>query len=72
MRYFYSVFLYIIAFASIAAPSPSIKFIRNEGQWESNIRFRADIPGGYLLVKNTGIQYVFFDTKTLSDIHTGL
>jgi gliding motility-associated-like protein len=71
MKYFYLIIFIAFSFASIAAPKPSVKFIRNEGQWESNIRFRADIPGGYLLVKNTGIQYVFFDTKTLSDIHTG-
>jgi gliding motility-associated-like protein len=71
MRYFYLFISLILSLTLTAAPKPSVKFIRNEGQWGSSVRFRADIPGGYLLVKNTGIQYVFFDTEALAAIHTG-
>jgi gliding motility-associated-like protein len=72
MRYLYFFgFFFTIVFASKASPDPSVKFIRNEGQWESSVLFKADIPGGYLLVKSTGIQYVFFDTKALMAIHGG-
>ncbi|GAB3516950.1 DUF7948 domain-containing protein [Emticicia fontis] len=72
MRYFY-VFCFFITtiFASTAAPNASVKFIRNEGQWETSILFKAEIPGGYLLVRRTGIQYVFFDTKALAALHAG-
>ncbi len=49
----FSFLLVLSSLTLTAAPTPSVKFIRNEGQWENSIRFRADIPGGYLLVKNT-------------------
>lgn len=72
MRYLYFfVFFNIIVFATKAAPNPSVKFIRNEGQWDTSVLFKADIQGGYLLVKRTGIQYVFFDTKALMTLHAG-
>ncbi len=72
MRYFYFFCFFIIAvFESSAAPEKSVKFIRNEGQWEASILFRAEIPGGYLLVRRTGVQYVFFDTKALAALHAG-
>lgn len=71
MKYFYIFTLFISSLSLVAAPKPSVKFIRNEGQWENSTLFRAEIPGGYLLVKNTGIQYVFFDTQAISTIHAG-
>ncbi len=69
--YFFTFVLFLSFLTLSATPKPSIKFIKNEGQWDTEIHFRADIAGGYLLVKNTGIQYVFFDTKTLATIHAG-
>jgi len=71
MKYIYLIIFAVFSIDSLAALNPSVKFIRNEGQWESSICFRADIPGGYLLVKKTGLQYVFYDTQALSDIHAG-
>lgn len=71
MKYLYIFILLISSLSLTAAPKPSVKFIRNEGQWESSTLFRAEIPGGYLLVKNTGIQYVFFDTQAIATIHAG-
>lgn len=72
MRYFYFFCFFIITIAeSEAAPNKSVRFIRNEGQWEVSVLFKAEIPGGYLLVKRTGLQYVFFDTKALAALHAG-
>nr|WP_299417664.1 gliding motility-associated C-terminal domain-containing protein [uncultured Emticicia sp.] len=71
MKYIYFIIFAVFSIDSLAAPNPLVKFIRNEGQWESSICFRADITGGYLLVKKTGLQYVFYDTQALSDIHAG-
>lgn len=72
MKYLYFFcFIVFTFFESNAAPNPSVRFIRNEGQWETSVLFRAEIPGGYLLVKRTGIQYVFFDTKALATLHGG-
>jgi len=71
MKYIYLIIFAVFSIVSLATPNPSVKFIRNDGQWESSIRFRADINGGYLLVKNTGVQYVFYDTQALAAIHAG-
>ena len=71
MKYIYLIIFTVFSLVTLAAPKPSVKFIRNEGQWESSIHFRADIPGGYLLVKNNGVQYVFYDTQALAVIHAG-
>lgn len=71
MKYLLLIFFAANVIVTFATPKPSIRFIRNEGQWEASVRYRADIPGGYLLVKNTGVQYVFYDTEALSTIHTG-
>lgn len=72
MKYIYFFcFFSITVLVAKAAPNPSVKFIRNEGQWEASILFKADIPGGYLLVRRTGVQYVFFDTKALKTLHGG-
>ncbi|MFN3489741.1 MAG: hypothetical protein ACK4YV_11430, partial [Emticicia sp.] len=71
MKYLYFIIFAVSSIVSFATPKPSVKFIRNEGQWDATIRFRADIPGGYLLVKNSGLQYIFYDTQALAAIHAG-
>lgn len=71
MKYLLLILFAVSTITVSAAPTPSVKFIRNEGQWDASIRFRAEIPGGYLLVKNSGIQYVFYDTQALAAIHAG-
>ncbi len=52
-----------------AAPTPGPRFVRNDGQWDPEIRFRADVPGGFLLVKKASLRYVFFDTNALNARH---
>jgi len=53
----------------IAQGSAAVRFVRNQGQWEAAIRYRADIPGGYLLLKNNALCYVFFDQQSLRPSH---
>jgi gliding motility-associated-like protein len=71
MRYLYFFCFFIATVFASGAPNKSVQFIRNEGQWEASILFKAEIPGGYMLVKRTGIQYVFFDTRALAALHAG-
>jgi len=47
-------------------------FIENKGQWPQEILFKSDIPGGYVFVKNTGLDYFFYDTKVANQVHTGI
>ncbi|MCY7349805.1 MAG: gliding motility-associated C-terminal domain-containing protein [Cytophagaceae bacterium] len=55
----------------LLAAEPGVRFVRNEGQWEPAVRFRADIPGGFLLLKEHGLQYIFYDAETLAARHDG-
>ncbi|KPM49527.1 hypothetical protein AFM12_02680 [Jiulongibacter sediminis] len=52
-------------------PAGKYVFVENKGQWPEEVLFKADIPGGYLLVKQQGLQYFFYDTKTLAGLHAG-
>ncbi|MBC8109774.1 MAG: PKD domain-containing protein, partial [Verrucomicrobia bacterium] len=47
----------------------SFQFIENKNQWQADILFRADIPGGHLLIKKNSLQYVFFDSDFLRNLH---
>ena len=46
--------------------NPSFKFIENKGQWDSTVKFAADIPGGKIYLKNTGVTYALIDAKGIS------
>ncbi len=62
--------LFTITFAVYASkPSGQYIFIENKGQWHSDILFKANIPGGFLFVKNSGLEYIFYDTKHLGEMH---
>ncbi|MBE9460990.1 gliding motility-associated C-terminal domain-containing protein [Dyadobacter subterraneus] len=44
-------------------------FVQNKGQWDSDILFRTEIPGGFLFLKNKSIVYVLYDASKVSDMH---
>ncbi|MBL4623782.1 MAG: gliding motility-associated C-terminal domain-containing protein [Flavobacteriales bacterium] len=52
-----------------------IKFVENKGQWQDNILFRADIPGGTLFLERDKLTYVFShpdDIERIHSVHHGL
>lgn len=53
------------------APSKFL-FIENKGQWPQEVLFRSDIPGGYVFVKKTGLEYFFYDTEVAHQVHAGI
>ncbi len=53
-----------------AQTASGVRFIRNQGQWKKDIRYRADIPGGYLLLKEKSLRYVFIDVEAIKNRHT--
>lgn len=61
----------ISVFARVPAGSPasSLQFVRNDGQWETDILYRANLPGGFLFVKKQSLQYVFYDTQAIGKLH---
>lgn len=65
-----TVFLFLVVINSIEAQNPAtVRFVRNQGQWDATIRYRADIPGGYLLLKEKSLMYVFFEAEGLRSCH---
>lgn len=69
MWHLYRFLLFICLFSTVLHAEP-ITFVENRGQWASEVRFRADIPGGYLYLKANALHYVFYDGDALSSHHT--
>jgi gliding motility-associated-like protein len=44
-------------------------FVQNKGQWEADILFRTEIPGGFLFLKNKSLVYVLYDAAKVSTLH---
>ncbi len=65
-----TAFLFLFIINGIAAQNPAaVRFVRNQGQWDASVRYRADIPGGYLLLKEKSLMYVFFEANALVSRH---
>ncbi len=39
-------------------------FVENKGQWDSRILFKANLPGGDLILEKNKIRYIYYDEKT--------
>jgi len=50
-------------------PKTGIDFIENKGQWVSEARFKADIPGGAMFITANGFVYNFVSQTDLNRIH---
>jgi len=46
-----------------------LEFVENKGQWDSIVKFRADMAGGTLLITRDGFIVVQHDTNDLKRIH---
>ena len=60
---------FIILTLSVSAQAGGMFFIENRGQWESDILFRTEIPGGFLFLKKQSFVYVFYDASKVSALH---
>lgn len=45
-----------------------VNFTENKGQWETQVLFKADIPGGAMFLEKTKITYAFYDTYQLRNV----
>jgi gliding motility-associated-like protein len=52
-----------------ADATPYLKFIENVRQWEAPVRYRGDLHGGRVWLRNTGFTFVFQDAAQLNAIH---
>jgi gliding motility-associated-like protein len=52
---------FIFSYFNVFCNTPKFQFIINDGQWEANVLFRADIPGGVLWVTENGLEYQLYN-----------
>jgi gliding motility-associated-like protein len=62
------LFLFFLSITHVAW-SRGAMFVQNKGQWDSDILFRADLPGGFLFLKNKSLIYVFYDAANVAARH---
>ena len=63
-------FLFLVSFSTLAvAGQPGLVFVENKGQWPTDVRYRADLPGGFLFLKTSGFHYAFYDTRETARRH---
>ncbi len=67
---FYLLLIIGLCFAGNAA-ADGLRFVQNKGQWEQEVLFRADIPGGFLFLKKQSLVYVLYDGREIWARHAG-
>jgi gliding motility-associated-like protein len=46
-----------------------LRFIQNRGQWDREVLYRADLPGGFLFLKKQSLVYVLYDAGQVAAQH---
>ncbi|MGF1533429.1 MAG: PKD domain-containing protein [Bernardetiaceae bacterium] len=44
-------------------------FLENKQQWDAQVRYRAELPGGFLFVHQNQLQYSFYDREAVGHQH---
>ncbi|KAA9325553.1 PKD domain-containing protein [Hymenobacter busanensis] len=57
------------AWALASAPTRSLEFIENKGQWDARTRYAALLPAGRLFVEADGLTYSLFDPAAIRQHH---
>lgn len=59
----------VFSFVIANCQDNNISFIENRNQWETEIKYKANIPGGALFLTENKLVYSFFSLKDLDRIH---
>ncbi|RPD49779.1 PKD domain-containing protein [Hymenobacter sediminis] len=51
------------------APTPTLEFVENRGQWDARARYMAELPAGRLFLTSTGFTYTLADPAALQAAH---
>jgi len=46
-----------------------VEFIENKGQWNNQIKYKAELPAGNLYLENNELTYLFYNEKDMYRIH---
>ncbi|MBO3269930.1 hypothetical protein J4D97_04640 [Hymenobacter defluvii] len=58
-----------MAAALAAQPTKSLDFIENRGQWDSRVRYAANLHQGRLFLESDGLTYALFARNPLAHAH---
>ena len=61
IRYLLLMLLILVGRFSLSANYSDITFIENKGQWDKEVLFMADLPGGKLIISHSGLEYRFIE-----------
>jgi gliding motility-associated-like protein len=61
--------LAIFCLLFVANTVAQINFVENKGQWETSVKYRAEIPGGLLYVENGTLSYILADAAPFKIMH---
>jgi gliding motility-associated-like protein len=61
----HTIFAQIYQQKKVAEQVTAIRFVENKNQWDEQVRYRADLPNGFLFVYQNSLQYSFYDGKAL-------
>ncbi len=53
----------------ISQPGRGIDLIENKGQWTSEVRFKADLPGGVMFMTDKGFVYNYVSQEDMGTLH---
>ena len=65
------VFALLIPIATIGQHNPGLKFIQNKGQWNEDIDFQTQVPGGRVGVSAKGFSVLLLDMEEMEHRHLG-
>ena len=63
------IFCIILILSNFPLKSDPFLFKENKNQWDSNILYRADLPGGFLFLHKNSLTYTFYDEYALQAKH---
>ncbi len=62
-------FLCSLLLCSATLIAHPLRFVQNNGQWQNQIKYQADIQNGRIFFTGKQFRYVFFDIADLNQIH---
>jgi gliding motility-associated-like protein len=54
---------------SLAGKDGKLNFIPNQNQWESPVRYKADLPFGHIYFSDGFFRHVFYDSRDIEAVH---
>ncbi len=59
----------VLSIVSLAHNRPPVEFVRNNGQWHSNVKFKANLPTGAVFLESGKITYSFIHSEDMQAVH---